>query len=49
MAVGDPVNARDSDNDRLEYWLWGVDRASFDVDPRSLSEDSFLETQNATQ
>ena len=33
MAVGDPVNARDSDNDRLEYWLWGMDRASFDVDP----------------
>ena len=32
MAVGDPVNARDSDNDRLEYWLWGMDRASFDVD-----------------
>ena len=33
MVVGDPVNARDSDNDRLEYWLWGMDRASFDVDP----------------
>ena len=33
MAVGDPVNARDSDSDRLEYWLWGMDRASFDVDP----------------
>ena len=33
MAVGDPVNARDSDNDRLEYWLRGMDRASFDVDP----------------
>ena len=33
MAVGDPVNARDSDNDRLDYWLWGMDRASFDVDP----------------
>ena len=33
MAVGDPVNARDSDNDRLEYWLWGMDRASFNVDP----------------
>ena len=33
MAVGNPVNARDSDNDRLEYWLWGMDRASFDVDP----------------
>ena len=33
MAAGDPVNARDSDNDRLEYWLWGMDRASFDVDP----------------
>ena len=33
MAVGDPVNARDSDNDRLEYWLWGMDRVSFDVDP----------------
>ena len=33
MAVGDPVNARDSDNDRLEYWLWGMDQASFDVDP----------------
>ena len=32
MAVGDPVNARDSDNDRLEYWLRGMDRASFDVD-----------------
>ena len=34
-AVGDPVRARDSDRDRLEYWLWGPDLASFDVNPKT--------------
>ena len=31
-AVGDPVTARDRNNDRLEYSLSGTDRASFDID-----------------
>ena len=30
--VGDPVTARDRNNDRLEYSLSGTDRASFDID-----------------
>ena len=30
--VGNPVTARDGDNDRLEYSLLGTDRAFFDVD-----------------
>lgn len=33
--VGEPVLATDRDGDRLEYWLWGTDRASFDVNPRT--------------
>ena len=34
-VVGERLRARDSDNDRLEYWLWGTDRESFDVDLRT--------------
>ena len=30
-AVGAPMTASDPDNDRLEYWLVGSDRLSFDV------------------
>ena len=33
--VVEPVLATDRDGDRLEYWLWGTDRASFDVNPRA--------------
>ncbi len=32
-VVGERLRARDSDNDRLEYWLWRTDRECFDVDP----------------
>ena len=31
--VGDPVTAGDSDDDELEYSLFGADQAFFDVDP----------------
>ena len=30
-AIGEPVRASDLDDDALEYWLWGTDQASFDV------------------
>ena len=33
--VGEPVLATDPDGDQLEYWLWGTDWASFDVNPRT--------------
>ncbi len=33
--VGEPVLATDRDGDRLEYWLWGTDWASFDVNSRT--------------
>ena len=32
-AIGEPVRARDLNYDPLEYWLWGTDEASFDVNP----------------
>ena len=48
--VGGPVTARDADNDRLEYSLFGEDQASFDLDrwTAQLTTGTLLdfETQN---